>query len=886
MISKKENKKLLIIFLFILIILSSYQIILSQTNSIPNQGNTATGNQNEVVAEDKTEAGVENPPTQGSVKDNNGEKQDIGGLVGLEKEEDGTSGTGTGSDGLVPVKPIPGTEETETNPSVTDSTPSLKGKNLDFERDLNAKEGEQKVKVTPNEKLGESKLELNGNEFSAKESNGELGKATFSIEKKEGEQFPETGGKGEGTKYTVKGGEGKNGNAKDELAGREIELSKDTTVKITEDKNGKRQVEMTVQKGGEIHQPGERKNGKEEEGKETDYNWKGLNLNWFDSQGNSHTINGELAWNQKAGFYVPEGKTSLIDGVNLFSGDNKGNNFNTQIFSDGNEHPEALGSYASFGKDTLFTGSNDKNSGPALQFLQGNKYGVNIDSKSDLVAMQANAGGQISLTNRASQGLSPNVELMGAGGWINNGAKSYISDGNRFDYTRNLAGLSRYTSTPLEINPTGINGKSLIGDNRYLTNNFNQGAVVPNNYNFDTQGPYSYQENSFDPRIGYNMLNQQEQQWVNSLETPQKQANFMSMNQQEKAIFTQQNLQTQRQLLESNNIHDGIRNLPGNNIIQPQQNPIQQPNSNLPSSPNLNNPSLTNPYSQTPLQPNQQQTQPPSGTSNRRLITKDVEPLRKVNNGPGLSVLDDIENHANQGYDTPAIQIGPDGIPKPFPYNQQDIITKAHETTHKVNERLRGENGGDAVNGFYLLNGKYVLLKDPKLTIGDIHQNGYIPHSLRGDRYSYITNNARSGSSPIGGESWNNKPLYLMDELNAYTNGAIAGIEAIKNGKWGGGNRDGVSGILDFNVYNVGMGMAIKDQDPNYFNNPQFKEFYKKMLESSMKVFNNGKQYPQIQNPNQETILYNLQNGADAEPMRQFLRSNFGSDWTRKVYGF
>src|SRR3989344_4672842 len=269
MISKKENKKLLIIFLFILIILSSYQIILSQTNSIPNQGNTATGNQNEVVAEDKTEAGVENPPTQGSVKDNNGEKQDIGGLVGLEKEEDGTSGTGTGSDGLVPVKPIPGTEETETNPSVTDSTPSLKGKNLDFERDLNAKEGE----------------------------------------KKEGEQFPETGGKGEGTKYTVKGGEGKNGNAKDELAGREIELSKDTTVKITEDKNGKRQVEMTVQKGGEIHQPGERKNGKEEEGKETDYNWKGLNLNWFDSQGNSHTINGELAWNQKAGFYVPEGKT-------------------------------------------------------------------------------------------------------------------------------------------------------------------------------------------------------------------------------------------------------------------------------------------------------------------------------------------------------------------------------------------------------------------------------------------------------------------------------------------------------------------------------------------------------------------------------------------------
>ena len=125
-----------------------------------------------------------------------------------------------------------------------------------------------------------------------------------------------------------------------------------------------------------------------------------------------------------------------------------------------------------------------------------------------------------------------------------------------------------------------------------------------------------------------------------------------------------------------------------------------------------------------------------------------------------------------------------------------------------------------------------------------------------------------------------------MDELNAYTNGASAGIEAIKNGKWDGGNRDGVSGILDFNVYNVGMGMAIKENDPNYFNNPQFKEFYKKMLESSMNVFNQGKNIPQFQNTNQENIFYNLQNARDAEPMRQFLRSNFGNDWTRKVYGF
>src|SRR3989344_2788704 len=462
---KKECKKILIVFLFIFIILSSYQIILSQTGETGSTG-TQPATTSGTTPESQTKSGAENPPEKGTVGN---EKQDLGGLVGLENKDSGSSGTDTGTEGLVPIKPIPGTEP-ETSSSTTDSTPSLKGQNLDFERDLNAKEGEQKVKVTPNEKLGEPKLELNGNEFSAKESNGELGKATFSIEKKEGEQFPETGGKEEGTKYTVKGGEKANGNAVDELAGREVELSKDTQVKITEDESGKRQVDLTVPEGGEIHQPGERKNGKEEEKKETDFRWFG-------------------------------------------------NKFNTQIFSDGKAHSEALGSYASFGENKLVTGSNNKvvldnkgNNigipGPSIQFTQGNKYGVNIDSpKTDLVSMQANAGGQISLTNRASQSLSPNVQLSGNGGIINNGAKSYISDGQRFDFDRKLAGLSGYTSSPLEITPKGTNGNSLIGNNRYITNNFNQGAVVPNNYNFNTQGPYSYQGNSFDPRIGNNLIN-------------------------------------------------------------------------------------------------------------------------------------------------------------------------------------------------------------------------------------------------------------------------------------------------------------------------------------------------------------------------------------------
>jgi len=509
---KRGNKKFLIAFILIFLILFSYTIIISQTSPFPGSGGTSTGTgtqttQAGTTPESQTKTGVENPPEKGTVGN---EKQDLGGLVGLENQQSGTD-SGTGSDGLVPVKPIPGTDSgTGSTPGSTEgtseSTPSLKGQNLDFKRDLNAKEGTQKTEITPNDKLGESKLELNGNEFSAKESKegaGELGEAKFSIEKKEGEKFAETGA---GTEYKVEGGEKPNGNAVDELAGRDVELSKETQVKITENPDGTKKVEMNVQEGGQIHQPGERKNGKEEEKKETDFRWFGDNLNWFDTQGNSHTISGELAWNQNLGFYVPEGKESLIEGVNIFSTDGKGNDFNTQIFSDGKAHSEALGSYASFGKDNLFTGSNNQNSGPYLKFAEGNKYGVDIDSPTDRFLMQANAGGQISLTNRNSQGLSPNIELGGKGGTVYNGDKSYISNGQRFDTSLNPA-FKGFTSSSVEINPIGTNGNSLIGDNRYLTNNFNQGALVPNNHNFNTKGPYQYQGNNFDPRIGNNLIN-------------------------------------------------------------------------------------------------------------------------------------------------------------------------------------------------------------------------------------------------------------------------------------------------------------------------------------------------------------------------------------------
>ena len=535
--NKKESKGILFNFILLFVIFSFLNLIYinAQTNSFPVGGDAGSGVQSTgTTPESQTKTGVENPPEKGTVGN---EKQDLGGLVGLENKDGETSGTDTVTDS-------------------SNSQPSLSGQNLDFKRDIDTKAGTQKTEITPNDKLGESKLELNGNEFSAqepKDGKGDLGKSKFVIEKKDGEQFAEAGAE---TEYKVEGRENEKGNAVDELSGREIELSKDTQVKITESAEGKRQVEMTVPKGGEIHQPEERKNGKEEEGKETDYRWFGQGLKW-DSGGETHIINGELAWNQKLGFYLPVGNHVSVDGVDIFTTNGRGNNFDVQLFSDGNAHPEALGSYASFGKDTLFTGSNNKDYGPYLQFTGENKYGINIDSQTDRFLMQAYPGGQISLTNRASSGLSPNLELIGNGGWINNGDKYYQSDGIRFD-TKPMPGSEGRTSSIVEITPKGADGNSLIGNNRYVINNGNQGAQVSNNWNFDTQGPYKYEGNSFDPRIGNNLINS----------PPSKSQN-----------------------------------------IQPQNQP-NSPSPNLPN-PSVNNPPLTNPNIQPPTQQNQPQIQQP-----------------------------------------------------------------------------------------------------------------------------------------------------------------------------------------------------------------------------------------------------------------------------------
>lgn len=210
--------------------------------------------------------------------------------------------------------------------------------------------------------------------------------------------------------------------------------------------------------------------------------------------------------------------------------------------------------------------------------------------------------------------------------------------------------------------------------------------------------------------------------------------------------------------------------------------------------------------------------------------------------------------------------------------NYSDLITLAHETSHGIHAYIRNHlnNTGTRVNGFYILNNEAVIVKEPKIRKSDVAR--YVPQSLRGMRYStYVT----------GQSAWDDTPLYIWDEWNAYVNGAVAGVSLVNSGLWNYGWRDGVAGSIEFNVYALATGMAVKNRDPDYFNNyHQFKEFLAFNLKRSMKAFLEGRMMSVFTWATQDKYYQSFKQAPDAEAVRQFCRETYGTDWCYDVIGF
>ena len=210
-------------------------------------------------------------------------------------------------------------------------------------------------------------------------------------------------------------------------------------------------------------------------------------------------------------------------------------------------------------------------------------------------------------------------------------------------------------------------------------------------------------------------------------------------------------------------------------------------------------------------------------------------------------VLSDIRCHINDnGY-----------------YNDSDLVTAGHETTHGINSDIRNKNySGVPINGFYCLEDRGIIINEPKVHIKVIASE--VPKSLRGSVYKlYLVDQAASG--------WDDRALYLLDEWTSYTNGSEVrkdlGMEK---------RAETVRYMLEFSVYVMTLTKVVAEKEPSY-DAKKLKDFVRWNVERSMKIYNNEQEATEY--------LEKFRNNEDAQSLREFLKVYFGVEWCKKILG-
>ncbi|MCB9593994.1 MAG: hypothetical protein H6719_14770 [Sandaracinaceae bacterium] len=228
------------------------------------------------------------------------------------------------------------------------------------------------------------------------------------------------------------------------------------------------------------------------------------------------------------------------------------------------------------------------------------------------------------------------------------------------------------------------------------------------------------------------------------------------------------------------------------------------------------------------------------------------------------SVLTDIVRHLPSSYGST--------------YYDSDHITYGHETSHGIHSHIRNylNDTGTRANGFYLPGNRACLVREPMMRKSDVA--AYIPSNLHWSRYgTYIS----------GASSWDDTPLYVWDEWNAYINGAEVGVQRASTGLWTSGWRGTVDGVIEFVVYGTAVGMAAEAREPGYFTRePNFLPFLALELERSMTLFRQGQGIAVMQWDEQDQFYERLRTSSEAAPMRDWIRARFGAEWTTRVMGF
>lgn len=262
---------------------------------------------------------------------------------------------------------------------------------------------------------------------------------------------------------------------------------------------------------------------------------------------------------------------------------------------------------------------------------------------------------------------------------------------------------------------------------------------------------------------------------------------------------------------------------------------------------------------------------------------KKLSRIREVSDPDLGVVLGDLESH----------------IVADHPYRDVNKITWAHQVSHGISASIRNKSySKEPLNGFYLLQDRSIVLKEPYITIKDVAKE--IPEKLRGPSFKlyFIEQN----------DKWNDKPLYIIDEWVAFTNGSEVGKEL---------NCDGWFFELfqahNFNVYCMYLAMIV-DRDTSNYQDSELKKFMKWNIERVFKVTmpsdrEEVERVSQIKivskhdrhicphcrvEGNSEKVdlkrskeyIELFRTLPEAQNIRDFAKRYFGDDWCKRVYGF
>jgi hypothetical protein len=156
-------------------------------------------------------------------------------------------------------------------------------------------------------------------------------------------------------------------------------------------------------------------------------------------------------------------------------------------------------------------------------------------------------------------------------------------------------------------------------------------------------------------------------------------------------------------------------------------------------------------------------------------------------------------------------------------YEAESPVTTIHETTHGIDSKLRNRPYGSGTSNemdFYLFNGQYIGFKTSKITAQQV--DPYIPQELKNYKIPLKNNPGVPDFWPYNEyiqnrifKDWNDQPGVIVDELDAYTNGAFYS---------GSGDYKSLY-VLPFVGFSLSYAKAIQQTDPNYWNSAEGQKF-------------------------------------------------------------